>query len=62
MLTLGERTMLRAKIREVQETVEDLRACLRSGDHITMEEATRRSIAARNAIAELKRYMEDDLS
>jgi hypothetical protein len=62
MLTLGERTMLRAKIREVQETVEDLRACLRNGEHISMEEATRRSIAARNATAELKRYMEDDLS
>lgn len=62
MLTLGERMRLRAKIREVEETLEDVRACLDPNNNIASVEVHRRSIACRNAVAELKRYMEEDLS
>jgi hypothetical protein len=51
---------LRAKIQDVGEAIEDLRACLI--DPIKVEEAKLRGIVARNACAELKRYMEEELS
>lgn len=62
MLTKDERSMAAAKVRVVEEAIEDLRAALDPNNELAAVEVHRRSIAARNAVAELRRYILDDLS